>query len=118
MDFDEVKIIKTTKEIKTKNNRVLTPEKKTIVKKERTNWQFPDNIKLLRKAVCDWDNKEGMCLDSNGEGIKVLRTYCNIVGIPYNTFSKYVSEKQSKKSYWCASWCEAYSKQKGPKVHR
>jgi len=50
----------------------------------------------MMSAVNNWEDKTGEALDSNGEELR-LRAYSNVVGIPYDTFKKFVPANQEKR---------------------
>ena len=45
----------------------------------------------MEKAIHDWLNQTGDVYDDNGEAIKSWRVFANKVGIPVNTFFKYIN---------------------------
>ncbi len=49
-----------------------------------------ENRKKLEKAINDWVNKEGDIFDNNNELIKDLIVFAKKIGIPPQTFSKYI----------------------------
>ena len=51
---------------------------------------------MLRKAVEEWENKSGSALDCDGEEVS-MKVYSNLVGIPYESFRKYVSKDTLKR---------------------
>ena len=67
-------------------------------KSRRINWgkPGPDRDKL-DKAINDWLEKTGDALDANGEEIKNLHTYANLVDIPFDTIYKYVHPDVDKR---------------------
>jgi hypothetical protein len=65
------------------------------VKKSRTNWGKGKAKLKLEKAVKEWDEKGEKILDCNGEPHQ-LKMFSNLVGIPYDTFKKYVIKDNDK----------------------
>jgi hypothetical protein len=62
----------------------------TTLKKTRINWGKGENRNLLAKAIQDWLNKEGDAIDKNGEEILNAHLFANKLGIPPQTFYKYI----------------------------
>jgi hypothetical protein len=51
----------------------------------------------LEKAINDWVNKEGDIFDNNNELIKdPIVVFANKIGIPPQTFSKYIHKKNPR----------------------
>ena len=68
-----------------------------VAKAKRINWSKGANKRKLEQAIKDWDEKTGDRLDSNGEVIKNMKTFCINVGISYNTIKKYVHGDPKKR---------------------
>jgi hypothetical protein len=67
------------------------PSKKQLLQTQtRTNWGKGENRDKLEKAINDWNNKEGDVYDDNNELINDSVVFVNKVGIPPQTFSKYI----------------------------
>eukprot|EP00978_Attheya_sp_CCMP212_P017279 scaffold45987_cov32-Attheya_sp.AAC.6 len=49
----------------------------------------------MKKAVEEWQTHTGRYIDRNGEA-RSLHVFCNIVGIPYDTFKKYVTSSNNQ----------------------
>ena len=52
---------------------------------------MPENAFILKAAINDWKEKKGNALDESGKPICKLSIYARIVGVPYNTLVKYVT---------------------------
>ena len=72
----------------------VTKAKPTLAKR-RTNWALPENVPILEAAVDDWMSKKGKAVNKSGKPIKFLTVYAKVVGIPYNTLSKYVTRNDN-----------------------
>jgi hypothetical protein len=70
------------------------PPKKA--KLPRINWGIGENLEKISRAHEEWISKIGRYLDSNGEA-RSLKEFSFEVGIPYNTFKKYVSKDGLKR---------------------
>jgi hypothetical protein len=70
------------------------PTQKT--KKARTNWGQGKAKLQLEKAVKEWDEKGEQAFDGNGEPLQ-LKAFSKVVGIPYDTFKKYVTKDGGKR---------------------
>ena len=68
-----------------------------VEKAKRINWSKGANKRKLEQAIKDWDEKTGDRLDSNGEVIKNMKTFCTNVGISYNTIQKYIHGDPKKR---------------------
>jgi hypothetical protein len=66
------------------------------VKKSRTNWGKGKAKLKFEKAVKEWDEKGEQTLDCNGEPHQ-LKLFSNLVGIPYDTFKKWVTKDNGKR---------------------
>jgi hypothetical protein len=75
----------------------VTESSKKAVKATRVNWSKDDAKQKLENAVSDWEDECSKALDSNGESLKLVQEYSNVVGIPYNALKKYVSADVSKR---------------------
>ena len=64
---------------------------------KRINWGLEPNKWKLEKAISDWIRKKGDRLDSNGEVIDNMNTFCNVVGISKFTLQKYVHKDPNKR---------------------
>ena len=62
----------------------------TTKKKTRINWGKGEHRDLLMKAIQDWLNKEGDTIDENSEEILEAHLFANKLGIPPQTFYKYI----------------------------
>ena len=72
-------------------------EQKPPPKKKRVNWCLSPHKEIMEKAVSDWLNREGDCLDCNGEPVRNIQTFCNIVSVPMNTFKKFIHKDPEKR---------------------
>ena len=63
-------------------------------KSSRTNWGEGEAFEKLKRAVADWDAKEGTFLD---EEDMTMRRFSQLVDIPYSTFSAYVCKDVGKR---------------------
>jgi len=68
----------------------------TTLKKTRINWGKGEHRDLLAKAIRDWLNKEGDTIDENGEEILEAHLFANKLGIPPQTFYKYICMKNRR----------------------
>jgi hypothetical protein len=62
----------------------------TTLKKTRINQGKVEHRDLLAKAVQYWLNKEGDAIDENGEETLDAHLFTNKLGIPPQTFYKYI----------------------------
>ena len=62
----------------------------TTLKKTRIKWGKGEHRDLLAKAIQDWLNKEGDTINKNGEEILGVHLFANKLGIPPQTFYKYI----------------------------
>ena len=70
----------------------------TVVKllsKGRVNWEQGQDSQRISDAIEKWLEGTGLALDKGGNKIK-LSSYCQIVGISYKTFLKYVTKDPNK----------------------
>mmetsp|Transcript_18259 Transcript_18259/g.33098 ORF Transcript_18259/g.33098 Transcript_18259/m.33098 type:complete len:147 (+) Transcript_18259:279-719(+) len=106
---DAVEYTKKNSKVAKKNNTVAKPKdtradsqdkalsskkKKKKQKSTRTNWGSGKHLEAMKKAVEEWQTHTGRYLDGNGEA-RSLHVFCNIVGIPYDTFKKYVTSSNN-----------------------
>jgi hypothetical protein len=73
-----------------------TVEENAPRKKSRTNWGKRENRTKMEKAINDWVDKSGDIYDNNGEMIDDWKVFANKVGIPPDTFYKYIRPKNPK----------------------
>ena len=66
-------------------------------KAPRINWGKGVHRDIMEKALRDWFNKTGYVFDDNGEAIDSWKVYANKVGIPHNTFFKYIHPDLGKR---------------------
>ena len=64
-------------------------------KLKRTNWGHGDNLKLMTKAVHDWDAKTGTHLEKDNK--MSLPSYAVCVGINYQTLADYCCKDHGKR---------------------
>ena len=69
-------------------------KKKDIPPQTRINWSKGEKKDILNKAVKEWLNKTGRYFYNNGK-VRSMADFCSHVGVPYNTFQKYVCTKKS-----------------------
>eukprot|EP00978_Attheya_sp_CCMP212_P031727 scaffold120920_cov35-Attheya_sp.AAC.1 len=69
------------------------PKKKSTV--SRSNWGKGEGLQMMTKAVQEWNERSGRYFDSNGED-RSLKVFANVVGIPYDSFKKYVCSSSAK----------------------
>jgi len=62
----------------------------TTLKKTCINWGKGEHRDLLMKVIQDWLNKEGDTIDENSEEILEVHLFANKLGIPPQTFYKYI----------------------------
>ncbi len=62
----------------------------TTLKKTHLNWGKGEHRDLLAKTIQDWLNKEGDAISKNGEEILKAHLFANKLGIPPQTFYKYI----------------------------
>ena len=68
----------------------LTVNALTTLKKTHINWGKGEHPSLLAKAIQDWLNKEGDTINENGEEILNAHLFADKLGIPLQTFYKYI----------------------------
>jgi hypothetical protein len=68
----------------------------TTMKKTHINWGKREHRDLLAKAIQDWLNKEGDAINKNGEKILDAHLFANKLGIPPQTFYKYICTKNRR----------------------
>jgi len=59
-------------------------------KKTRIDWEKGEHRDLLEKAISDWLKKEGDAINEQGEEILDVHEFTNKLGIPPQTFYKYI----------------------------
>jgi hypothetical protein len=59
-------------------------------KKTRINWGKGEHCDWLKKAISDWLKKEGDAINEQGEEIIDVHEFANKLGIPPQTFCKYI----------------------------
>lgn len=64
---------------------------------KRTNWAVGEAKRQLEQAVHEWDTQQGRALQKDGTTPLSLREFSATVGIPYNTFCKYVIAADGKR---------------------
>ena len=62
--------------------------------KSRINWSKGEHLKTMSTAVNEWTSKTGRYYDSFGRSRSMVH-FCAHAIIPYNTFQKYVRQKDS-----------------------
>jgi hypothetical protein len=65
------------------------------VKLKRVNYGKGEGLKLLTKAISDWDNKTGIYLEADSR--MAMPQFAKLVGIPYNTFLSYACAEVGKR---------------------
>ena len=60
------------------------------LKKTRINWGKGEHCDLLAKSIQDWLKKEGDTINENGEENCNAHEFANKLGIPPQTFCKYI----------------------------
>jgi hypothetical protein len=65
-------------------------------KTSRINWAKGEHRVKLEKAICDWNEKRGDIYDNNGERIDDYNVFANRIGIPANTFYKYINSDEPR----------------------
>jgi hypothetical protein len=78
------------------SKRKAPPSKVLQVKKARANYGSGEGLEKLTAAVTEWNAGTGRALDSNGEK-RGLVQFSNVVGIPLDTFRKYVHPDPEKR---------------------
>ncbi len=66
-------------------------------KTSRINWVKGEHHVKLEKAICNWNEKEGDIYDNNGERIDDYNVFANRIGIPANTFYKYIIPNEPRR---------------------
>ena len=68
----------------------------TTKKKTRINWGKGEHRDLLEKAISDWLKKEGDTINEQDEEILDMHEFTNKLGIPPQTFYKYICMKNRR----------------------
>jgi len=68
----------------------------TTKKKTRINWGKGEHRDLLKEAIPDWLKKEGDAINKQGEEILDVHEFANKLGIPPQTFYKYICTDNSR----------------------